>query len=396
MTSRRVSGGGFLAISLLSWISACGSSSTNLFEVGSSAGQPGTLPQADAGTGAAAGSIGHRGSAGSAGSGTTTGVAGSVLEAGSADVLPSSGAGGAEAGSTNAGAANAGQGGHVDAAGGPSGGAASGTGGAGSGGVANAGAGGLSGSAGNNGTAGAGGAPPKPIGAKCSQDTECALGFCTDGVCCESSCRTACKQCSPAGKCNAVPIDDDACGIIACPADTACRDYPPSITSNRCASFGVCKTKTACTFAAKAPRTPCSTTGPELCDTSANCVSPSVNCGGTTCPVNNSVCCGSSPATFSCVPKGNGSECLSTAGAGPITCDEHADCPIGQLCCISAGAVGFKYACAATAACPASSDLAHSYPICKSFSINPAAPCATGTSCLEGSTDSPSAFEVCK
>jgi hypothetical protein len=31
-------------------------------------------------------------------------------------------------------------------------------------------------------------------------------------------------------------------------------------------------------------------------------------------------------------------------GAGAITCDEHADCPIGQQCCISDTPVGFEYA----------------------------------------------------
>ena len=114
--------------------------------------------------------------------------------------------------------------------------------------------------------AGGGGAPPKPVGAKCSKDSECELGFCTDGVCCESSCRAACKQCLPAGKCNAVPVDDDACGNIGCPADTACRDYQSSITSNRCASFGMCKTAAACTYTAKAQRDPVLGVRPELCD----------------------------------------------------------------------------------------------------------------------------------
>jgi hypothetical protein len=348
------------------------------------------MPQAHAGASAAGASVDQHGSSGTPGTaagGALAGVGGSEPTAG-ADAQPNAGAGG-----SSAGAANAGAGGHVEIGGaftGGSGGAIA------QAGAANGGTGGLGGSGGNSGMAGSGGAPPKPVGSKCTKDAECALGFCTDGVCCESSCRAACKQCSPAGKCNAVPVDDDACGAIACPADTACRNYAPSITTNRCASFGVCKTAAACTFSAKPPRTSCSTSGPELCDAQANCVSPSVNCGGTTCPVNTSVCCGSNPATFACVPKGNGAECLGTVGAGPITCDEHADCPIGQQCCIGDSPVGFKYACTAAAACPASTELAHSYPICKSFSINPASACPANTTCSQYSANAPTSFEVCK
>ena len=377
MTSRRVSGGGVCAIGMLCWLAACGSPSPNLFGASSAGGGE---PAASAGQPAAGGADKPTGSAGRpnnvAGAGSAVGTGGDPVAAGGTDSRGD--AGGAVGGDASGGDAPV-----LGGAGGTAG--------------MSADSGGVGDSAGTAGIGGMGGAPPpppKPVGTKCSKDSECELGFCTDGVCCESACHAACKACSSAGKCNLVPIDDDACGSIACPADTACRDYPSTLTANRCASFGVCKTGTACTYTAKPARTSCSQNGPELCDAQANCVSPSVNCGGATCPVNNSVCCGSAPATFACVAKSNGMECFNMGGA--ITCDENADCPTGQQCCITDGPLGFKYACAAAGACPQASEISHSYPICKSLAINPTAPCGTGTSCTVQSTNSPISFAVCK
>ena len=52
----------------------------------------------------------------------------------------------------------------------------------------------------------------KMNGAACAANGECALGFCTDGVCCESACDGVCEKCnlpgSP-GKCMPVPMNTD-------------------------------------------------------------------------------------------------------------------------------------------------------------------------------------------
>ena len=344
MASRRVSGGGVFAIGVLCWLSACGGPGSNLFDnsgggASQAAGNSGEHVAGAAGK--SSGAAGHPGS--------VAGAAGAASAAGSSGEAAGAGSGGAdrtgEGGSAVGGEPAGGDPGMMMAG---SGGATAGTGGtagmtAGMGGTA-------AGTGGTSGTAGSGGAPPKPVGSKCSMNSDCELGFCTDGVCCESACHGACKACSTAGKCNLQPIDDEACGNIACPADTACKDYPNNITTNRCASFGVCKNAAACTFTAKPVRTPCSQTGPELCDAQANCTSPSVNCGGATCPVNNSVCCGNAPSTFACVAKSNGLECLNMGGA--ISCDENGDCPTG--------------------------------------------PCPMGTTCTQYSATAPTAFSVCK
>ena len=41
---------------------------------------------------------------------------------------------------------------------------------------------------------------PKPPGAVCAADSECASGFCTDGVCCNVACHGACVTCNQAGR----------------------------------------------------------------------------------------------------------------------------------------------------------------------------------------------------
>jgi hypothetical protein len=54
------------------------------------------------------------------------------------------------------------------------------------------------------------------LGANCSEDAQCASGFCADGVCCNEKCDTTCKSCATKpfkGKCIDVPKGgrDDAC-----------------------------------------------------------------------------------------------------------------------------------------------------------------------------------------
>jgi hypothetical protein len=75
----------------------------------------------------------------------------------------------------------------------------------------------------------------KANGAACAANGECALGFCTDGVCCESACDGVCEQCnlpgSP-GTCMPVPMNTDpAMECVAVPivaqADAGTDAAPP-------------------------------------------------------------------------------------------------------------------------------------------------------------------------
>lgn len=71
-------------------------------------------------------------------------------------------------------------------------------------------------------------------GAACSSPGECASGFCTDGVCCESSCGGGgsddCQACSVAaggtadGTCTNFCDDGDACTADACDAISGCTN----------------------------------------------------------------------------------------------------------------------------------------------------------------------------
>src|ERR1700722_8512563 len=52
----------------------------------------------------------------------------------------------------------------------------------------------------------------KAVGAACSANSDCALNFCTDGVCCGTACDGVCEQCNlpaPPGQCMPVPMNTD-------------------------------------------------------------------------------------------------------------------------------------------------------------------------------------------
>ncbi|MCC7537776.1 MAG: hypothetical protein IT379_16250 [Deltaproteobacteria bacterium] len=79
-------------------------------------------------------------------------------------------------------------------------------------------------------------------GQPCTLDTECASGFCTDGICCEARCDGECERCDASGRigfCDAVPAGDDpdaecgatACGTTGtCSGDRSCARHPMGAT----------------------------------------------------------------------------------------------------------------------------------------------------------------------
>jgi hypothetical protein len=163
-----------------------------------------------------------------------------------------------------------------------------------------------------------------PLGHACTADHDCASGHCATGVCCDQACAGPCAQCSPAGACQ-MPADDPACGTIACPADTACRDYATSITAGRCKALGQCKSAADCTFLDAPAQAPCGL--PSRCNGSGGCVAPTVTCGGDgECSVDVNRCCVISGQTM-CLPDCGGPH------NGNISCDETSDCVPGSICC---------------------------------------------------------------
>jgi hypothetical protein len=67
---------------------------------------------------------------------------------------------------------------------------------------------------------------PEDTGEPCTEDADCAGGFCTDGVCCDRSCDGVCEGCSIFGICSAHPAGtdpEDEC-VLACRGTSACEE----------------------------------------------------------------------------------------------------------------------------------------------------------------------------
>ena len=210
-------------------------------------------------------------------------------------------------------------------------------------------AGGATGSGGSIADAGADRPAPHALGETCGGDQDCASNHCAGTICCDQSCTGPCAQCSSTGHCQ-MPADDPACGTIACPVDTPCRDWATSITVNRCKAVGQCKVAADCAFLNTPAKTFCGRYQGMadlalFCDGNGNCGSPTVTCGADgECPVNPGACCWNNNTT-SCQPAV--ANCAEGPGALPIyaACDESADCPPGDTCCFYTGVGGAHSTC---------------------------------------------------
>jgi hypothetical protein len=86
-----------------------------------------------------------------------------------------------------------------------------------------------------------------PLGQSCVLGSECANGFCTDGVCCAESCTAICHQCQ-AGSGACVPLDQqDDFGPNSCTGPTTCsngqcklKNLQPCTDPSQCIS-GICE-----------------------------------------------------------------------------------------------------------------------------------------------------------
>ncbi|MGH7268885.1 MAG: hypothetical protein ACREJ3_00515 [Polyangiaceae bacterium] len=194
------------------------------------------------------------------------------------------------------------------------------------------------------------------LGAACSADTDCPLGFCTDHVCCESRCHGVCETCGAKafpGRCIAIPAGTDprmecvvapspdagspppvsdggvamplggdaaATGDAAASGDSSAGDGAPAmmglgynppdggVTTDPTQCAGTCNGARACAFpgATKSCGTPfCNTSSQQAgfaCDGVGNCALSLNNCSHYACE-------GSACGT-SCTSQ---ADCLSTA-----------------------------------------------------------------------------------
>ena len=178
---------------------------------------------------------------------------------------------------------------------------------------------------------------PKPRGAVCMKDGDCASGFCTDGVCCNIGCHGACATCNQTGRLGTCwPIDegnDDprrvchdqgpgTCGQTgACDGIGGCALYAaeticvaPSCSGDRLNTAGTCDGVGRC----RAPGV--RTCAPYRCSDGAciaHCASDADCVGGQICDSNGS--CGPKPNGQPCT---GGGECISTFCVDGVCCDE--------------------------------------------------------------------------
>jgi hypothetical protein len=81
-----------------------------------------------------------------------------------------------------------------------------------------------------------------------------------------------------AGRCDVTPMDDAACGTLACPDSSPCRTYQNLSAGARCAGFGQCRAAASCTYQDTSFGTSCSAT--QVCDGKGGC---SLGENGSTC-----------------------------------------------------------------------------------------------------------------
>jgi hypothetical protein len=82
-----------------------------------------------------------------------------------------------------------------------------------------------SGAAGGAGGGAAPSDPGKPLAYGCAADSECASGFCVDGVCCDARCDQQCAECNApggAGHCTPQIAGDDTQAAVACTGAHTC------------------------------------------------------------------------------------------------------------------------------------------------------------------------------
>jgi len=211
----------------------------------------------------------------------------------------------------------------------------------------------------------------QPLGSTCSQNQDCASGFCVDGVCCNSACggnsTSDCQACSVAtgatsnGTCSARPTgavcsDGNACTASDyCQAGTCTAGSPVTCkAADQCHDVGTCNPATGCTTPAKPDGTFCS---------DGNFCTRTDTCQGGTCTGDDPVTCMAfdqchdvgicNPATGNCSnpAKPNGTSCSDSnfctrtdtcqggtcTGGDPVTCMASDQCHKGGFCDSSTG-----------------------------------------------------------
>ena len=174
----------------------------------------------------------------------------------------------------------------------------------------------------------------KPIGAECSTGNECQLGYCAQGVCCNSGCTGACLACNLSaslGLCTAVADNaPDPQGLCTVTAAATCGTTG-QCKSGKCSYVAEgynCK-GTSC--ASSSSQTPAST-----CDGQGTCVTPPDHSCGTficssaacesVCKTDSDCAAPNTCANNSCGLKPSGSACTAGPECSSGFCTEKVCC----------------------------------------------------------------------
>ena len=139
-----------------------------------------------------------------------------------------------------------------------------------------------------------------PLGATCTKPSDCALGYCSDGVCCDSACTGGCQYCALVGKVG-------TCSYVTgspAPGHPACGGI--GVCAGGCGGQGA-----SCSFPGR--QTSC---GAAIC-TDGTAYSARTCDGAGTCSTSQSTACG----TFAC----GTTACLSS-------CSDSSQCVVGAAC----------------------------------------------------------------
>jgi RHS repeat-associated protein len=160
----------------------------------------------------------------------------------------------------------------------------------------------------------------------CTSNNQCALGFCVNGVCCDTACNTGCGACNLSGKVG-------TCSPVA--VNTACPDDGNACTTDKCDG-----TTLTCQHAAGNAGATCRAAAGE-CDVAETCTGTS-----TTCPAD-----AKKAANTACTDDGN--VCTTDKCDGTNVACQHAAGNAGTTCRAAAGECDVAETCTGTStACP--------------------------------------------
>ncbi len=168
----------------------------------------------------------------------------------------------------------------------------------------------------------------------CSTNSQCATGFCVNGVCCDTACNGGCGACNLTGKvgtCSPVAngttcSDSNACTTgETCQSGTCTGGTTVTCTTDQCHTIGTCVAATGCPApVAKANGTTCSDSN--ACTNGETCQSGTCT-GGTTVTCTGADTCHTVGA---CVPATGCPAPVSKANG--TTCSDSNACTSGETC----------------------------------------------------------------